>query len=456
MAIQTTNPSTEEVLQTYEEMSEKVVGDSIERTHEAYLAWRETPFSERAKAMHRAAELLKSNKEEYATLIANEMGKPISAGRAEIEKCALVCEYYANNAEKLLAPREIKTEMKKSLVVYRPIGIIFAIMPWNFPFWQVFRFAAPNLMAGNAGILSHAPISTGTGLAIEKLLLDAGFPENLFRSLVVNNDVAGFIIRHPKVAAVTLTGSEKAGAIVGAEAAGALKKVVLELGGSDPYVILEDADLELAAEACVTARMNNTGQVCISPKRLLAVDAIRDEFEKLVLSKLDRFKMGDPLDENTNFGPMARKDLRDEVHGQVQECVKQGATLVMGGEIPDRKGFYYPPTVLKDVKKGMPAVDDEIFGPVITFIDTKDEADAIRIANDSRFGLAGAVFTKNIERGLDIATNKIRTGTCYVNGSVASDPRLPFGGIKSSGYGRELSVEGIHEFVNTKTICVKE
>ncbi len=455
MPIQTVNPTTEEVIQSYDEMSEKTVADIIDHSHDVYLSWRETPFSERKKCMLNAAKLLKSNRDEYAKIISDEMGKPITAARAEIEKCASVCEYYAENAEAQLAPREIKTEMKKSMVVYRPLGMIFAIMPWNFPFWQVFRFAAPNLMAGNAGLLSHAPISTGTGQAIEQLFKDAGFPEGLFRSIVVNNDVAAFVIKHPKVAAITLTGSERAGAIVGAEAAGSLKKVVLELGGSDPYLILEDADLELAAEECVASRMSNTGQVCISPKRLIAVDAIRDEFEKLVLEKIKRYKMGDPADENTNFGPMARKDLRNEVHQQVQECVKKGATLITGGEIPDKKGFYYPPTALKNVKKGMPAMDDEIFGPVIVFVDAKDEADAIRIANESRFGLASGVFTKDIERGLDIAMNKIHAGSCYVNGYVASDPRLPFGGIKFSGYGRELSSEGIHEFVNTKTVCVK-
>ena len=455
MAIKTVNPATEEVIHTYDEMSEDTVRDIIEKTHQVHLSWRETPFSERTKALHRTAELLKSNKDEYAKIISSEMGKPITPARAEIEKCAGVCEYYANNAEELLKPREIKTEMKKSMVVYRPLGIVFAIMPWNFPFWQVFRFAAPNLMAGNAGILSHAPICTGTGQAIEKLLKEAGFPENLFRSVIVNNEVAAYIIKHTKTAAVTLTGSERAGSIVGAEAAGALKKVVLELGGSDPYLILEDADLELAAEECVVSRMNNTGQVCISPKRLITVDAVYDQFEKLVLEKLKRYKLGDPTNEDTNFGPMARKDIRDEVHAQVQECVKKGAKLLTGGEIPDKKGFYCPPTALANVKKGIPAYDDEIFGPVFGFIRVKDEKEAIEVANDSRFGLAGGVFTKDIERGLDIAMNKIRTGSCYVNGYVASDPRLPFGGIKSSGYGRELSKEGIHEFVNTKTICVK-
>jgi succinate-semialdehyde dehydrogenase / glutarate-semialdehyde dehydrogenase len=455
MSIQTINPATAKVIETYEEMAEPTVNGIIESTHTAYLAWRETGFSERKKCMLQSAALLRKNQKQYATLLSNEMGKPISAAIAEIEKCASVCEYYAQHAEDLLKPRVITTEMKQSQVVYRPLGIIFAIMPWNFPFWQVFRFAAPNLMAGNAGLLSHAPISTGTALAIESLLKEAGFPENLFRSLIINNDVAAFTIKHPKIVAVTLTGSERAGSAVGATAAGALKKVVLELGGSDPYVILADADLELAAEECVLSRMNNTGQVCISAKRLIIVDAVYDAFEKMIIEKVKRYKMADPMDENTNFGPMARADLRDEVHQQVQECLQKGASLITGGEIPQRTGFYYPPTILNHVTKGMPAYDEEIFGPVIGLIRVKDENEAIEIANDSRFGLAGAVFTKDIEHGLDIATNKIHAGTCYVNGSVASDPRLPFGGIKSSGYGRELSQEGIHEFVNTKTIAVK-
>lgn len=455
MGIQTVNPTTGKVIKTYDEMSEKVVNEIIEKTHKAYLASRETTFSERKKAMLNAANLLRKNQDKYANIITQEMGKPTTAAHAEIEKCAKVCEYYAEHAEKMLAPRDIEADMKKSQIVYRPLGIIFAIMPWNFPFWQVFRFAAPNLMAGNGALLSHAPISTGTGLEIEALLEEAGFPKDLFRTVIVSNDVAAYIIKHPHVAAVTLTGSEGAGSIVGAEAASSLKKIVLELGGSDPYLILEDADLELAAEECILSRMNNTGQVCISAKRLIVVDSVYDQFEKLILDKIKRYKMGDPSKAETNFGPMARKDLRDEVHKQVQACLKEGATLLMGGEIPDNEGFYYPPTVLSNVKKGVTAYSEEIFGPVISLIRVKNEDEGIKIANDSRFGLAGAVFTKNIERGLDIATNKIHTGTCYVNGYVASDPRLPFGGIKSSGYGRELSNEGIHEFVNTKTICVK-
>lgn len=455
MAIETINPATGKSIKHYDEMPEKTIHEILEKTHQAYLTWRETPFSERKEPMLKTAELLRKNPDKYARIITEEMGKPITQARAEIEKCAWVCEYYATEAENLLAPRHVEADMKKSFVAYRPLGIIFAIMPWNFPFWQVFRFAAPNIMAGNGSMLSHAPISTGASLEIEKLFLEAGFPEHLFRSVIVSNDMAEFIIQHQYVAAVTLTGSERAGRIVGAEASKALKKIVLELGGSDPYLILEDADLELAAEECVVSRMNNTGQVCISAKRLIAVDEIYDEFESLVIEKVKRYKMGDPTKEDTNFGPMAREDLRDELHQQVQASIKEGATLVMGGEIPDKEGFYYPPTVLKDVKKGVTAYSEELFGPVISFIRVENEKEGIEVANDTRFGLAGAVFTKNIERGLDIATNKIKAGTCYVNGHVSSDPRLPFGGIKASGNGRELAREGIHEFINKKTVCVK-
>lgn len=455
MTIKTINPANGQVIKEYTEMSQTEVSDIIEKTHQAHLNWQETDFKHRAKKMRNASAVLKKNRDTYAKLITQEMGKPINQARGEIDKCAWVCDYYADNAEDLLSPRKIKTQMKKSMVVYRPIGIIFAIMPWNFPFWQVFRFAAPNLMAGNAALLSHAPISTGAGQAIESLFLEAGFPENLFRSLIVSNEVAAYTIQHTHVAGVTLTGSERAGRAVGAESANALKKVVLELGGSDPYVILEDADLEHAAEECISSRMNNTGQVCISAKRLIVVDEVYEHFEQLILEKIKRYHLSDPMDESSNFGPMARQDLRDEVHRQVQTSIQEGAKLLLGGMLPNQPGFYYPPTVLANVKKGCTAYSEEIFGPVVCLLRVKDEEEAIEVANDSRFGLAGAVFTKNKRRGIDIASNKIHAGTVYVNGFVASDPRLPFGGIKSSGYGRELSVEGIHEFMNTKTICLK-
>lgn len=456
MSIQTVNPATGKVIKTYEEMSEKEVDKIIDQCHKAFLSWRQKSFDERGKKMKKVAELLKKNKDKYAKIITEEMGKVYSAAQAEIEKCAWVCDHFAEHAKEYLSPRPVKTEMQKSYVTYTPLGIVFAIMPWNFPFWQVFRFSAPALMAGNAALLKHAPISTGAGLAIEDIYKKAGMPKNLFKTLILDNEGAAKVIANPKVAAVTLTGSERAGATVGAEAARSLKKVVLELGGSDPYVILEDADLEKAAEAAVSSRLNNTGQVCIAAKRLIVVKPVLEKFQELVLKKLDRYKMGDPMDDKNNFGPMAREDLRKELHKQVEESVKKGAKLLAGGQLPALEGYFYPPTALTNVKKGMPAYDDELFGPVITFIEAKNEKEAIQIANDSKYGLAAAVFTKNLERGEKIASEGIEAGTCYVNEYVKSDPRLPFGGIKRSGFGRELSAEGIREFVNIKTIAVQK
>lgn len=455
MTFQTINPATEQIIQSYQEMAENEVNNIITATHEAFLQWRQTSFAERAELMNKCAAILQKNKEEYAKLITQEMGKPIKQARSEIEKCAWVCNHYAKHAEEYLAPIMIKTEMQKSYVTYKPIGIVFAIMPWNFPFWQVFRFAAPTLMAGNAALLKHAPISTGAALAIEKLFAEAGMPKNLFRSLILTNEGAEKVIQHPYVAAVTLTGSDRAGKAVGSESGKALKKVVLELGGSDPYLILEDADLDLAAEACVNSRLNNAGQVCIAAKRLIVVNAVREKFTQLVIEKAKRYIMGNPMEESTILGPMARKDIRAEVHKQVSESVANGAKLITGGKIPEKQGFYYPPTILDDVAKGMPAYDQEIFGPVLAFIHAKDEDEAIQLGNDTSFGLAAAVFTKDIARGEKIAAEKMEAGSCAVNTFVASDPRLPFGGIKHSGYGRELNAEGIRAFVNVKTVSIK-
>jgi succinate-semialdehyde dehydrogenase/glutarate-semialdehyde dehydrogenase len=383
------------------------------------------------------------------------MGKPITQAIAEIEKCAWVCRHFAEQAQNYLAPEIIQTNMAKSYVTYKALGIVLAIMPWNFPFWQVFRFAAPALMAGNAVLLKHAPISTGAGLAIEKIFQQANFPKDLFRTLLLSNEQTEALISHPYIAAVTLTGSDRTGKLVGSKAVASLKKVILEMGGNDPYVILADADLELAAEAAVSSRMNNAGQVCIAAKRLIAVESIRAEFAKLVLQKLANYVHGDPRNPDTKLGPLARQDLRQTLHQQITDSVQQGAQLVQGGFIPAEAGFYYPITVLANVKKGMPAYDEELFGPVITFIDAKDEADAIRIANDTQYGLAAAVFTRDKERGEKIATQDIHAGTVFVNDLVRSDPRLPFGGIKNSGFGRELAAEGIKEFVNIKTIAIK-
>lgn len=455
MAIETVNPATGKVIQRYQEMSDSEVEKIIHDSHAAYLKWREFDFSKRAIVMKKIAELLRQRKKEYSILIATEMGKPLLQGEAEIEKCALVCEHYAEHAATYLQARNIETEMSKSYVTYQPLGVIFAIMPWNFPFWQVFRFAAPNVMAGNAVILKHAPISTGTAIAIEKLFADAGCVEHLFRSLIIADDNASKVIENANITAVTLTGSPRAGKIVGAEAAKVLKKSVLELGGSDPYIILEDADLEIAAEACVTSRMNNAGQVCIAAKRIIVVNSIHQPLLALIQEKLKRYKMGNPQDKDTTLGPLARKDIRDKVHEQVSQCVAKGAELIMGGKIPDENGFYYPPTLLNNIKRDMPAYNEEIFGPVISIIHAANEDEAITMANDSQYGLAAAIFSKNIKHAEEIAVKRIQTGTCAINTFVASDPRLPFGGIKSSGYGRELSAEGIRSFVNTKTINIK-
>jgi succinate-semialdehyde dehydrogenase / glutarate-semialdehyde dehydrogenase len=455
MPIQTINPATGQALKSYPECSDADVDKIIQLTHQAQTAWREQSFAQRAELLNKAADALEARQDEFANLIADEMGKPITAGRGEIKKCAWVCRYYAENGADFLADRPIQTEMQKSYVTHKPLGIVYAIMPWNFPFWQVFRFAAPNLMAGNGALLNHAPITTGSGLAIEALLKDVGFPENLFRTLVINYDTSAHVIAHPKVRAVTLTGSARAGRIVGSEAATALKKVVLELGGSDPYLILEDADLELASEACITSRLNNAGQVCIAAKRIIVCDSVYDEFEKLIIDKMARYQMGEPRDEATNFGPMAREDLRAEVHRQVQATIDAGAECVMGGTLPEGPGFYYPPTLLRNIQTGSPALTEEIFGPVVTLIRVKGVDEAVTLANESDFGLASAVFTQDLARGEALARDSIHAGSCFVNAFVASDPRLPFGGINESGYGRELSAEGIHEFVNVKTIAIK-
>jgi succinate-semialdehyde dehydrogenase/glutarate-semialdehyde dehydrogenase len=454
MSIQTINPATGAVIKTYSEMSEPEINKIIAATHHAFLQWRETGFSERAAKLNNVAKLLTDNKLAYANLITQEMGKPIKTAVSEIEKCALLCQHFAAHAADYLKPRVIQTEMSKSYVMYEPLGAIFAVMPWNFPFWQVFRFAAPALMAGNACVLKHAPTTTGCGLFIEQIFKQAGFPENLFRTIIIDVELADNIIAHPNIVGVTLTGSVRAGRSVAVEAASHLKKFVLELGGSDPYLILEDADLDLAAEQCVRARLANAGQVCIAAKRLIVVDAVRDAFEKKVIEKAQQYKVGDPLDESVTLGPLARADLRDTVHEQVQQSIAKGAELVMGGRLIEGSGFYYPVTVLKNVMPGMPAYDAEIFGPVIAFIAAKNEQAAITIANDSPYGLGAAVFTKDLQRGEKIA-RQLEAGTCCVNTLVASDPRLPFGGIKSSGFGRELAAEGIREFTNVKTICVK-
>ena len=449
------NPTNNKPIITYDETSSEESLKIISLADDGFTIWKETSFAHRSALMKNAARVLRENSEEYSVLMTMEMGKPILQSRAEVEKCAWVCDYFAENAEKFLADEIIKTEATKSFVSYQPIGVILAIMPWNFPFWQVFRFAAPNLMAGNAGLLKHASNVSGCALAIENVFRKAGFPENLFRTLLVKSKNSKKIISNEKIRAVTLTGSVPAGKSVASLAGSLIKKTVLELGGGDPYVILKDADLEKAAMSCVTSRLINAGQSCIAAKRFIIVGSVYDKFEKLYLDLMAKKTMGDPLDEKNDLGPQASLQLRDELHDQVLRSVKQGAELILGGTIPDMAGAYYPPTILRNVKPGMAAFDEELFGPVAALIKANDEEDAIELANKSIFGLGAAVFTKDIERGERIAKEKLNAGCCFVNDFVKSDPRLPFGGIKESGYGRELSLFGIKEFVNIKSVYIK-
>ncbi len=456
MTISTVNPATGETIKSYQEMSAEEAVEIVEASHRAFKTWREWSQDVRSDCMRTLAEILIKRKHEYAELIATEMGKPLLQGVAEIEKCAALCLHYADFSKEYLAPRAIKTAMQKSVVTHEPLGIVFGIMPWNFPFWQVFRFAVPALMAGNGALLKHAPISTGSALVIESLFVEAGCLANIFRTVIISNDTAALLMAHPHIAAVTFTGSVAAGKIIAAEAGRNLKKTVLELGGCDAYVVLADADLEKAAEACVTSRMNNAGQSCVAAKRLIVEAKIRDEFIALVEAKLKRYKLGAPLEAETTCGPLARLDIRDQVHQQVLTCVEKGANLVMGGYVRDEPGFYYSPTLLTNVTKGMPAFDEEIFGPVLAVITARNEAEAIALANDTSYGLGAAVFTQDLEHGEKIAMKMLQAGTCVVNTFVASDPALPFGGIKNSGYGRELSAEGILAFVNVKTVNIQQ
>jgi succinate-semialdehyde dehydrogenase/glutarate-semialdehyde dehydrogenase len=455
MTLRSVNPATGEMIKEYKEMTPEEVKYIIEKSHEAFLGWREKSFVERAKLLKNAAMILKDKADEYAKLMAQEMGKPIKEGRSEVEKCALVCNYYADNAEKFLQIEVIKTDARKSFVNFQPLGVVLAVMPWNFPFWQVFRFTSPALMSGNAVVLKHASNVPGCALAINEVFLKAGLPKNLFRTLLIGSNQVDSIIENPLIKAVTLTGSTQAGKAVAKKAGEMLKKTVLELGGSDPYVILEDADIEEAVKMCVKSRLINSGQTCIAAKRFIVVESILEQFVELFVEQMRIKKIGDPMEEDTIVGPLSRYDLRDNLHQQVKVSIEKGAKCLLGGEIPERKGVFYPPTVLTNVKKGMPAYGEELFGPVAAIISVKDDKEAIRVANDTIFGLGASVFTRDVVRGEKIASNEFEAGCCFVNDFVKSDPRLPFGGIKESGYGRELSHYGIKEFVNIKTVFVK-
>ncbi|MCB2169227.1 MAG: NAD-dependent succinate-semialdehyde dehydrogenase [Deltaproteobacteria bacterium] len=455
MTLQSIDPASGKKMRAYGELSSDDIPGRIDKTYAAQNQWRRTGIRQQAAMMEKLSGILRSKAGEYSRLMALEMGKPVRDGNREIEKCAWLCRHYAATAESMLESEGVQTDATRSFVTFQPLGVILAVMPWNYPFWQVFRLAVPALMAGNGVLLKHASNVPGCAEAIADAFDRAGFPEAIFQHLPVSSGKVEAIVAHPRVAAVSLTGSTEAGRSVAGQAGRHLKKTVLELGGSDPYLILEDADLEVAVEACATSRLLNSGQSCIAAKRFIVVDAVREPFEAKLVQALREKVMGDPLDENTDIGPQARPDLRDKLHDQVTASIQQGARCLLGGVVPDGPGYFYPPTVLTDVGKGMPVFDEETFGPVAAVVPVPDEKTAIDVANDSDYGLGAAVFTRDSARGERLAVSEIQAGNCFVNTFVKSDPRLPFGGIRNSGYGRELSHFGLREFVNVKTVWVQ-
>lgn len=444
------NPFNQSVVAEYPADDERTINKKVEASFRAFRMWKKESFARRSDLMMRAGELLLQNKEKYARIISTEMGKVLSEARSEVEKCAGVCEYFAKHAQQFLADMRIETEAVRSFVAFEPLGPVLAIMPWNFPFWQVFRFAAPALMAGNTGLLKHASNVPQSSLAIETIFLEAGFPEGVFQSLLMGSREVEGLIARDEVRAVTLTGSEYAGTQVAAAAGKNIKKTVLELGGSDPFIVLEDADLDMAAQVGVQSRMRNAGQSCIAAKRFIVLEKVKDAFLQRFIDHVKTLRQGDQLDPQTTVGPVARLDLAEDLEKQVKASIKQGAQRIWGG---DRNGCNFQPSILEGVKPGMTAFDEEMFGPVAAIITVKDEQEAIEIANMSRYGLGASVWTKDIERGERIA-RQIESGSVFVNSLMRSDQRLPFGGVKKSGYGRELSEFGIKEFVNIKTIYI--
>jgi succinate-semialdehyde dehydrogenase/glutarate-semialdehyde dehydrogenase len=453
VSLRSVNPATGELLETFEETPAAELDRMLARADAASREWRRRPIAERADRLHAAARLLRARADTYARTMALEMGKPLAQGRAEAEKCAWACDYYADHAAGFLADEPRPSDATRSYVRFEALGVVLAIMPWNFPFWQVFRFAAPALAAGNGAILKHAPNVSGAALEIERLVREAGFPEGLFRAALLENAAVAGVIADPRVRAVTLTGSDRAGSAVGAEAGRHVKKTVLELGGSDPFIVLEDADLARAAAAAAEARLQNSGQSCIAAKRFIVVERVADRLLEHLIAEMQARRVGDPLDPTTQVGPQARLDLRANLHRQVEESVARGAQLVLGGRLPKGRGAFYPPTVLVAVEPGMAAFDEETFGPVAAVVRARDEPDALRIANASPYGLGASVWTGDAARGERLAQD-VEAGSVFVNGIVKSDPRLPFGGVKRSGYGRELSEYGLREFVNIKTVWV--
>ena len=452
MLIRSVNPATNEVVREFEEMQMSEIDEVLDHSLTAFYNWRNVSLDRRRDLILCLAVLLEAQRDGLAFNISIEMGKPIRESRAEIDKCSWLCRYYADHAEAFLRPEVVETAFSNSRVVFKPLGPVLAIMPWNFPFWQVLRFSVPALLAGNTVVLKHASNVSGCALAIEQLMREAGFPFKVFQTIILSGNRVSRVIGDRRIRAVTFTGSTPAGQDVGAVAGKSLKKSVLELGGSDPYIILADADVKKAAEACVKARLANAGQSCISAKRFIVEAPVFDEFQQFMVQGFRNVKMGDPLNEDTDLGPIARVNLRLDLEAQVNNSIEKGAGLVLGGAAAGVSGNYFPPTILNDVNPGMPAWHDELFGPVAALIKVANADEAVCVANNSNFGLGAAIFTSDLERGIFLAENELEVGTCFINDFVRSDPRLPFGGVKDSGYGRELGLYGLREFVNVKTV----
>ncbi|WP_367109862.1 NAD-dependent succinate-semialdehyde dehydrogenase [uncultured Psychrobacter sp.] len=453
--ITTVNPATGENIKDYNYMSSDEVNKIIDASHKAFMEWRLVSHEERAKVINSIGDKLMEYKDELAKLMTEERGKLLEASFDEVDLCKGICDFTAQEGVAALADDEREAEgMKKGLVSYEPIGIIYGIQPWNFPAYQVFRYTIANLMAGNSILLKHASNVTGSGLLIEKILHESDLPNDLFRTLIISHDQSEKIIENDKVRGVTLTGSDVAGRKVAQQAAKALKKTVLELGSNDAFIVLEDADLDLAAETCAFARLNNNGETCVAAKRFIVVDSVYDKFRDLVIEKFNSYNFGNPMDDSVKLGPLSSSDQRDKLHEQVQESVQKGATVTIGGEVPNQPGAFYPPTILENIQPDQPAYKDELFGPVASLIRAKDQDDAFRIANDSRYGLGGAVFSKDEDKAIELAQKYFDTGMIYINGYGLANPALPFGGVKDSGYGREHGGFGIKEFVNIKAVHV--
>ncbi|WP_018982303.1 NAD-dependent succinate-semialdehyde dehydrogenase [Salinimonas chungwhensis] len=454
--VETINPATEQTLKSYTLLSTEEAKKAVDASHEAFTSWRKTSLQERSKLMNALADKIDERADDIVELMIDEMGKVTEQGYQEVELCAAICRYTAENAETQLADEKREYDGGNAIITYQPIGVILGIQPWNFPLYQVIRYSVPNIMAGNTTVLKHADNVFGMAEMIQELYEEAGFPKNVYQSLLISGETASDLIQHDKVRGVTFTGSDKVGKMVGENAGSQSKKSVLELGSNDAFVVLEDADIETAVQACVQGRIINNGETCVSAKRFIIADKIYDEFRDAYVAEFKKLKVGNPRDTDTDVGPMARKDLRDKLNDQVQESVKNGATCTLGGDMTSGTGYYYPLTILEDVKPGMPAYDDELFGPVASFIRAKDDGDAMRIANDSRYGLGGGIFSSDEKKAVELARTEFDTGMVNINGYSLAQPNLPFGGVKESGYGREHGGFGIKEFVNAKTIFIAE